>query len=153
MARKPKCEMRFFFFFFFFWRGAKVNFQVNIHIIIQMVDEFVPSYVPFPMQLLLQSIYLLNIWAFMHILHTSHMNKIQLYIVLGHECVHVPLMIFMNVSCSVQSWSTRWYPHGLSWQLVESYIEHDINNILMNFGTGGSPKSSNSGSKYHCYTR
>ena len=56
----------FFFFFFFFWRGAKVNFQVNIHIIIQMVDEFVPSYVPFPMQLLLQSIYLLNICAFMH---------------------------------------------------------------------------------------
>ena len=55
-----------FFFFFFFWRGAKVNFQVNIHIIIQMVDEFVPSYVPFPMQLLLQSIYLLNICAFMH---------------------------------------------------------------------------------------
>ena len=53
-----------FFFFFFFWRGAKVNFQVNIHIIIQMVDEFVPSYVPFPMQLLLQSIYLLNICAF-----------------------------------------------------------------------------------------
>ena len=105
----------FFFFFFFFWRGAKVNFQVNIHIIIQMVNEFVPSYVPFPMQLLLQSIYLLNICAFMHILHlhTSHMNKIQLYIVLGHECkhvasfdepsVHVPLMIFMNVSCSVQS--------------------------------------------------
>ena len=37
----------FFFFFFFFWRGAKVNFQVNIYIIIQMVDEFVPSYVPF----------------------------------------------------------------------------------------------------------
>ena len=35
--------------------------------------------------------------------------------------VHVPIMIFMNVSCSVQSWSTRWYPHGLSWQLVESY--------------------------------
>ena len=122
--------------FFFFLRGAKVSFQVNIHIIIQMVDEFVPSYVPFPMQLLLQSIYLLNICAFMHILHvhTSHMNKIQLYIVLGHE------------------W-TRWYRHGLSWQLVESYIEHDINNILMNFGTGGSPKSSNSGSKYHCYTR
>ena len=59
----------FFFFFFFFLRGAKVNFQVNIHIIIQMVDEFVPSYVPFPMQLLLQSIYLLNICAFMHILH------------------------------------------------------------------------------------
>ena len=55
-----------------------------------MVDEFVPSYVPFPMQLLLQSIYLLNICAFMHILHvhTSHMNKIQLYIVLGHECIH-----------------------------------------------------------------
>ena len=77
-------------FFFFFLRGAKVNFQVNIHIIIQMVDEFVPSYVPFPMQLLLQSIYLLNICAFMHILHvhTSHMNKIQLYIVLGHECIH-----------------------------------------------------------------
>ena len=60
-----KCGF-FFFFFFFFWRGAKVNFQVNIHIIIQMVDEFVPSYVPFPMQLLLQSIYLLNICAFMH---------------------------------------------------------------------------------------
>ena len=76
--------------FFFFLRGAKVNFQVSIHIIIQMVDEFVPSYVPFPMQLLLQSIYLLNICAFMHILHvhTSHMNKIQLYIVLGHECIH-----------------------------------------------------------------
>ena len=47
-----KCVFFFFFFFFFFWRGAKVNFQVNIHIIIQMVDEFVPSYVPFPMQLL-----------------------------------------------------------------------------------------------------
>ena len=75
---------------FFFWRGAKVNFQVNIHIIIQMVDEFVPSYVPFSMQLLLQSIYLLNICAFMHILHvhTSHMNKIQLYMVLRHECIH-----------------------------------------------------------------
>ena len=71
----------------------------------------------------------------------------------NEQSVHVPLMIFMNVSCSVQSWSTRWYPNGVSWQLVESYIEHDINNILMNFGTGGSPKSSNSGSKYHCYTR
>ena len=85
-------------FFFFFWRGATVNFEVNIHIIIQMVDEFVPSYVPFPMQLLLQSIYLLNICAFMHILHvhTSHMNKIQLYIVLGHECTCIRNWYFVN---------------------------------------------------------
>ena len=95
-----------FFFFFFFWRGAKVKFQVNIHIIMQMVDEFVPSYVPFPMQLLLQSIYLLNICAFMHILHvhTSHMNKIQLNIVLGHECIHN----WYFVNCDIFSSNFFW---------------------------------------------
>ena len=72
-----------FFFFFFFLRGAKVNFQVNIHIIIQMVDEFVPSYVPFPMQLLLQSIYLLNILLFcrsqlLNLAHTRHVTGVKL---------------------------------------------------------------------------
>ena len=36
---------------------------------------------------------------------------------------------------------------------VRGYLmQLSVNNILMNFGTGGSPKSSNSGSKYHCYT-
>ena len=99
----------FFFFFFFFLRGAKVNFQVSIHIIIQMVDEFVPSYVPFPMQLLLQSIYLLNICAFMHILHvhTSHMNKIQLYIV-GPTRTWVYIHNWYFVNCDIFSSNFFW---------------------------------------------